>query len=73
MKRNWQVLAASGAAAFVLMASPALAALNDLQRSAGMSPTRATAWSGAVKRERRTGRTRSRRRLIGAATRKERQ
>jgi hypothetical protein len=41
--------------------APALAVLDALQRSAGVSSARANAWSAAVKRERRTGRTRGRR------------
>ena len=69
LARRWQVSksealrraiqAASQAAP--ASAAPALAALNDLQRSAGVSPARAVAWSAAVKRERRAARTRGRR------------
>ena len=45
-------------------AAPALAALDELQRSAGMSSARAAAWSAAVKRERRASGARGRRRTV---------
>jgi hypothetical protein len=43
-------------------ASSALSALDELQRSAGMSTARAAAWTAAVKNERRAAPARGRRR-----------
>jgi hypothetical protein len=42
--------------------APALSALDELQRSTGMSPARATAWTAAARRERRAAGNRGRRR-----------